>query len=216
MSGVKNKKIIVYDNLKRRIINGSLNQGEALVEVNLANEYKTSKTPIREALQQLEKEGFIEIFHGKGAFVSRITIQDNREIFEIREILECDLIRRVVLMGDYSKEEVEAIKKKLGSAESEGDKNNRILYKCGDKLHAFVFKAFGNKRLIDFFSHLQNHIERLRLFYFNRQEKKERAEESFKEHIEICNALIVRDPQMAEQAMRNHLRNAMAFLKNIA
>ena len=97
----KSKKAIVYENLKKRIINHSLKPGEPLNEAVLSKELKISKTPIREAFQQLEKEGFIENIPGRGAFVSRISIQDIRELFEIREILECEVIRRVASKGDF-------------------------------------------------------------------------------------------------------------------
>lgn len=212
----KSKKVIVYEYLKKRIISGVLMPGEPLVEGVLAKELKTSKTPIREAMQQLEKEGFVEIFPGKGAFVSRMSFQDIREIFEIREILECEVIRRVAAKGDFNREEAEAIGRKFISAESEGGKNNRSHFKAGEKIHTFVFDAFGNKRLIDFYNRFQEHIERLRLFYFANQDRRERSDESFKEHLEILNALIAKDPQRAEKAMRDHLQNSTAFLKDIA
>lgn len=212
----KSKKIIVYEYLKKKIIAGALKPGEPLVEGVLAKELKTSKTPIREAMQQLEKEGFVEIFPGKGAFVSRMSFQDIREIFEIREILECEVIRRVAAKGEFSKEDAEAIGRKFASAESEGPKNNRSHFKAGEKIHTFVFEAFGNKRLIAFYNRFQEHIERLRLFYFADQDRRERSEQSFREHLEILNALIARDPQRAEKAMRDHLQNSTAFLKDIA
>jgi len=216
MNSSKSKKTMVFEHLKRKIIAGALKPGEPLVEGVLAKELKTSKTPIREALQQLEKDGFVENFPGKGAFVSRLSFQDIREIFEIREILECEVIRRVAAKGDFSLEEAEAIGRKFVSAESEGGRNNRSHFKAGEKIHTFVFEAFGNRRLIDFYNRFQEHIERLRLFYFANQDRRERSEQSFKEHLDILNALIAKDPQRAEKAMRDHLRNSTAFLKNIA
>ncbi len=94
MNSSKSKKTIVYENLKKRIITHSLNQGDPLNESILSKELKTSKTPVREALQQLEKEGFVENIPGKGSFVSRISFQDIREMFEIREILEGEVVKR--------------------------------------------------------------------------------------------------------------------------
>src|SRR4030043_728654 len=111
MNSSKSKKAIVYENLKKRIINHSLKSGEPLNESVLTKELGISKTPIREALQQLEKEGFVENIPGKGSFVSRISVQDIREIFEIREILECEAIKRAALKSDPDK--IESIKKKF-------------------------------------------------------------------------------------------------------
>ena len=211
MNSSKSKKAIVYENLKKRIINHSLKQGEPLNESILTKELGISKTPIREALQQLEKEGFVENIPGKGSFVSRISIQDIREIFEIREILECEVVKRAAMKNDPDK--VEGIKKKF-ETESNGDKNSRDQFKAGDRIHTFIFESFGNKRLLEYYKRLQEHIIRMRLYFFN-QLHQERSGQSFKEHLEIMDALIAQDPQRAEKAMRDHLRNSTEYLKKV-
>ncbi|HSB04661.1 MAG TPA: GntR family transcriptional regulator [Thermodesulfobacteriota bacterium] len=210
----KSKKAIVYETLKKRIINHTLRSGDPLNESTLSKELKISKTPIREAFQQLEKEGFIESIPGRGAFVSRISIQDIRELFEIREILECEVIKRVASKGDLNKSEAEAIGKKYESSEVNGNKTPKSYFKAGDQIHTFIFEAFGNKRLLEFYKRLQDHIERLRLYFFN-QVNPERSEQSFKEHLEIINALVAQDPQRAEKAMRAHLQNSLEYQKRI-
>jgi DNA-binding GntR family transcriptional regulator len=214
MSLQKSKKAIVYETLKKRIISHSLHPGEPLNESVLSKELKISKTPIREAFQQLEKEGFIENVPGRGAFVSRISIQDIRELFEIREILECQVIRRVASKGDLNKTEAEAIGKKFESSDSNGNKTPKSYFKAGDQIHTFIFEAFGNKRLLEFYKRLQDHIERMRLYFFN-QVNPERSEKSFKEHLEIIEALVAQDPGRAEKAMREHLQNSLEYQKKI-
>jgi len=211
MNSSKSKKAIVYENLKKRIINHSLKSGEPLNESVLTKELGISKTPIREALQQLEKEGFIENIPGKGSFVSRISIQDIREIFEIREILECEVVKRAAMKSDPDK--IEGIRKKF-ETESNGDKNSRDQFKAGDRIHTFIFESFGNKRLLEYYKRLQEHIIRMRLYFFN-QLHQERSGQSFKEHLEIMDALIAQDPPRAEKAMRDHLRNSTEYLKKV-
>jgi DNA-binding GntR family transcriptional regulator len=211
MNSSKSKKAIVYENLKKRIINHQLKPGEPLNESVLTKELGISKTPIREALQQLEKEGFIENIPGKGSFVSRISIQDIREIFEIREILECEVVKRAAMKSDPDK--IEGIRKKF-ETESNGDKNSRDQFKAGDRIHTFIFESFGNKRLLEYYKRLQEHIIRMRLYFFN-QLHQERSGQSFKEHVEIMDALIAQDPPRAEKAMRDHLRNSTEYLKKV-
>src|SRR5512136_2952813 len=97
---VRTKKLRVLDTIKQRIINHEMKPGEPISEGVLSRELGVSKTPIREAIQQLEKEGFIENIPGKGAFASRISIQDVRETFAIREMLECEAIKRAALRRD--------------------------------------------------------------------------------------------------------------------
>lgn len=211
MNSSKSKKAIVYENLKKRIITHSLKQGDPLNESILSKELKTSKTPIREAFQQLEKEGFIENIPGKGSFVSRISIQDIREIFEIREILECEVVKRAALKNAPDK--IEGIKKKF-ETESNEDKNARDHFKAGDRIHTFIFESFGNRRLLEYYKRIQEHIIRMRLNFFSELHP-ERSEQSFKEHLEIMDALIAQDPQRAEKGMRDHLRNSVEYLKKV-
>jgi DNA-binding GntR family transcriptional regulator len=211
MNSSKSKKNIVYENLKKRIITHALKQGDPLNESVLSKELKTSKTPIREAMHQLEKDGFVENISGRGFFVSRFSVQDIREIFEIREILECEVVKRAALKSDP--ETIEAIKKKF-ETESNGNKNFRDQFKAGDQIHTFIFESFGNNRLLEYYKRLLDHIIRMRLYFF-REFHPERSEESFKEHLEIMNALIARDPPRAEKAMRAHLQNSTEYLKKI-
>ncbi len=135
----KSKKAIVYENLKKQDPQVTFSTREnLLVKGCLSEELKISKTPIREALQQLEKGGFVENIPGRGSFVSRISVQDIREIFEIREILECEVVKRAALKSDPDK--VESIKKKF-ETESNGDKNSRDHFRAGDRIHTFVFES---------------------------------------------------------------------------
>ena len=208
----KSKKNIVYEGLKKRIIGNSLKPGEPLNEGILSKEMKISKTPVREALQQLERDGFVENVPGRGCFVSRISFQDVKELFETREILECEVIRRATLKGDP--ERIEGVRKKFEFLESNGEKTPKSQFKAGDRIHAYLFESFGNNRLNEIYRRLLEHVERLRIYFFT-QAHEERSEESYKEHLEILNALASRDPERAEQAMRAHLRNAMDFLKRV-
>ncbi len=208
----KSKKKAAYVALKKKIINHALSPGAPISETVLTKELGTSKTPIREALQQLEKEGFVENIPGKGAFVSRISFQDIVELFEIREILECAVIKRVAENGLFIVSEVNAIKEKFESSGTNGNKTPKSYFRAGDQIHKFIFEALRNSRLLEYYSGLQEHIERLRLHFF-KQVHPERSEQSFKEHLEILNALIAKDPVRAEKAMRDHLENSMEFQK---
>jgi DNA-binding GntR family transcriptional regulator len=90
----------------------------------------------------------------------------------------------------------------------------RSYFRAGLQIHNFVFEAFGNKRLLEFYKRLQEHIERMRLYFF-KQVHQERSEQSFKEHLEILNALIAQDPERAEKAMKNHLQNSVEYQKKV-
>jgi DNA-binding GntR family transcriptional regulator len=156
MNNVRNKKSTAYENLKKKIISGLLQPGEALNEGALSSELKISKTPIREALQRLERDGFVEDIPGRGCFVSRISFQDIREFFEIREILECEVVKRAALKGDPEK--IEGVRKKFESSESNGDRSPRSQFKAGDRIHTYIFETFGNNRLNEFYRRIIEHV----------------------------------------------------------
>jgi len=212
MNNVRNKKSAAYENLKKKIISGLLQPGEPLNEGILSKEFKISKTPIREALQRLERDGFVEDIPGRGCFVSRISFQDIKELFEIREILECEVVKRAALRGDPEK--IEAVRKKFDSLESNGDRNPRSQFKAGDRIHTYIVESFGNNRLNEIYRRIIEHVERMRIHFFN-QPRGERSGQSYEEHLEILDALIARDPVRAENAIRNHLRNSIEFYRNI-
>jgi DNA-binding GntR family transcriptional regulator len=213
-NSTKSKKMIVYENLKRRIITNALKPGDPLNEVILSKELKISKTPVREALQQLEKKGLVENIPGKGAFVSRFTFQDIRELFEIREILECEVIKRVASKGDLNLAEAQAIRDKFIASDTNSGRTGKSYFNAGDQIHSFIFTAHGNRKLIREYQGLQEQIVRITLYFFN-QNREERATQSFKEHLEIIDSLIARDPVRAEQAIRTHLQNSLEYLKSI-
>ncbi|MBM4306541.1 MAG: GntR family transcriptional regulator [Deltaproteobacteria bacterium] len=208
----KSKKAIVYESLKSRTINNLIKPGEPLNEGTLSKEFKISKTPIREALQQLEREGFVENIPVKGAFISRISFQDIRELFEIREILECEAIKRAVTKVDSAK--IKLVKEEFVSSESEGGKTDKSHFRSGDQIHTFIFETLGNHRLMEIYKRLQDHVVRNRIYFFD-QSHLGRSEEALKEHLEILDAMEAQDPLRAEQAVRDHLRNSMEYLKKI-
>ena len=159
------QKEIVYENLKRRIITNALKPGDPLNEGVLSKELKISKTPVREALQQLEKKGLVENIPGKGAFVSRFSFQDIRELCEIRDILECEVIKRVASKGDLNLAEAQAIRDKFIASETNGGRTGKSYFNAGDQIHSFIFAALGNRKLIKEYQGLQEQIVRITLYF---------------------------------------------------
>jgi len=83
---------LVVDELRRRIIAGTLKEGQQLRQEALAADLGVSRIPVREALRQLESEGFVDIASHRGAVVSKLSIAEIAELFELRIRLECWLL----------------------------------------------------------------------------------------------------------------------------
>ena len=212
MKESKSKKSLVYETLKRRIITLAMKPGEPINEGILSQDLKISKTPIREALQQLENEGFIDNIPGKGSFVSPISMQDLREIFEIREMLECEAIKRAALKRDAQK--LEAIRSAFESSGGPSRDGSPRKFRAGEQIHTFIFESLGNRRLLEIYRRLHDHIARHRNYFFS-DAHVGRPDESCREHLEILEALAAQDPARCEQAMRVHLKNSLEYVKSI-
>jgi DNA-binding GntR family transcriptional regulator len=84
------------DSLQERILNGEFRDGDALIQDAIADEYDVSRMPVREALRQLEACGLVSMQTHKGAVVTTIPTEQVKELFELRAMLECDILRRAM------------------------------------------------------------------------------------------------------------------------
>ena len=210
---MKNKKKAVYETLKKRIIDGKLSPGLAINEDEFAKDLKVSKTPLREALRQLEREGLVDTIAGRGSAVSHITFQDIREIFETREIIECGVARRAALT--CNPDEVRAKKKELQALRSDTAKSLESVWGPEEDIHLFIIRSLRNQKLLDTYLGLLDHIKRIRI-NFGRKFIPYRMTEIRNEHTAILDALIAGDADMAEQQVQAHLHNAAAYLLGLS
>lgn len=204
-----NKKTVVYEKIKKRIIDGALTPGLAINENEFALDFNVSKTPVREALRELEREGFVENIPGRGSAVSHISFQDIREIFELREIIECGAVKRAALLCDI--DEVHVKKKALEQFHDKSSEAKISVWGPEEDVHQFIIKCINNQKLHETYSGLLNHIKRIRKQFGGRFTRK-RYDEILGEHIEILDALIEGNAERAEKAVQIHLRNAGAYL----
>jgi len=210
---MKNKKTAVYEKIKKRIIDGTLVPGLAINENEFAQDLNVSKTPVREALLQLEREGFVENIPGRGSAVTHISFQDVREIFELREIIECGAVKRAAMICDL--EEVQVKKRALEQFYGKSTEAKISVWGPEEDVHQFVIKYIKNRKLNETYLGLLNHIKRIRKHFGGRFTRK-RYDEILTEHIEILDALIEGNAERAEKAVQDHLRNAKAYLLGLA
>jgi DNA-binding GntR family transcriptional regulator len=84
------------ESLRERILDGEFREGDALVQELIAQEYETSRMPVREALRQLEAAGLVIMRLHRGAVVTGLPTEQIAELFDLREMLECDALRRSI------------------------------------------------------------------------------------------------------------------------
>ena len=105
-----------YLQIKKAILDCTLPPGASLIETRLAEELGVSRTPIRKAIARLEQEGFVTAAPSKGYNVAEISLQEIREMYQLREILECHLVRETA--KQFAQEELEKMESALRAAES--------------------------------------------------------------------------------------------------
>jgi DNA-binding GntR family transcriptional regulator len=206
------KKLQVYDILKRRIVQNELKPQEYLNEKVLCEELGVSKTPIREALQHLERDRLVVIVPSKGCFVSNISLDFIREVFEIRSIFECAAARMAA--GMASKVPFQTILETHASFCVDDVAEVRQSLLSGYQIHEVIVNAAGNSFLSEYYRSILDHILRIRIYFISRFDSS-RLHETCEEHKRILRAIIDGDADEAEKAMSDHLRRSLISIDQL-
>lgn len=207
-----NKKNIAFEILRNRIVNNEYKPMDSLTEQSICRELGISKTPVREALKELEKDGFVKVLPSKGCLVSSISIDYVREIFEIREILECAATK--IVASKANKAQFEHMLEHHGSFDYAKDSDLKDSLVSGYEIHTAILESVGNSRLLSFYKTMQSHIIRIRLFFLHQFDMIQ-LEETNAEHKKILEAIIGGNPDNAEKVMREHLRNGQNRIRSL-
>jgi DNA-binding GntR family transcriptional regulator len=192
-----------YQRLKTIILEQKIPLGGKLNEGELALALGISRTPVREAINRLEKEGLVEIFPQRGAFVVKFSEKDIFELFLIRENLEglaAYLAAERVNENDLSKLEFSI----RGFKEPFSEKDIQRYTREDFKFHQAIVMLSDAHRLIKLISTLYDHI---RIFRLTTMGLSERMKVSLIEHQKIIEALRERDSEASEQIMKEHIRH---------
>ncbi|MGI6036576.1 MAG: GntR family transcriptional regulator [Limnochordia bacterium] len=196
---------VAYAEIRKKILTGEYAPGHFLAEVALADEIGMSRTPIREALERLRKEKLVRRVAGRGVFVSEIRVEDVRELFEVREALECLAIRLAI--ERLPEESINEFQETFWDVQARQTKQERIPLEtqiaADRRFHEFIAHQSQNQLLIQFLGDIFNHNERI-MAVTTRIPTRFRA--STREHLAIIEALKNRDVASAEDAMRSHIR----------
>lgn len=192
-----------YDEIKRSILTGEMSSGSRLVVTKLAEKYQVSRTPLREALRQLQKEGLLVQDH-LGLKVVRLDQKDFEELCHCRLLLEKEIAEFII--HDISDETLAKAGKVLDKAEyivkEEYDLKKFLDHNA--KFHEILIHASTNKRLIQL---LETVRSLLILYRAKAIVYSGKREEINKEHRTILNAFIERDLEKARIAIEEHLKN---------
>lgn len=205
----------LYMQLRKDILTEEIGTGSKLTEQELCNVYGVSRTPIREALRQLEIEGLVEIIPNRGAFAVGLSARDLADIYMLRREHEVLAVGWAIeRISDEQMERLEEIFEFMEFYTAKGD-----YVKMSDinmAFHRTIYDATGNRMLINILTSHQMYIQ-----YKTRENSREESfkneiadrqallDELLKEHAKIVDAFRIRAKEEGEEAMRFHINQSM-------
>jgi DNA-binding GntR family transcriptional regulator len=203
----------VYRALKRDIITGVHTPGEALSEKELAEKYKSSRTPVREAAVRLQQDCLLRVVPNRGYFITKISVQDLTELYEYRASVECTCAELAALKATNSPllkhlEELAHTRYKLD------DRESYIHFISADTaFHVTVARLARNQLLLHAVESVRCQMERIMyaaidIGYY--------GELPVDEHCEIVEAIVKRESARARQLMYDHIFGSRAKVIDMA
>ena len=195
----------VYDRIREDILNGVYKEHEELKEATLGKMMEVSRTPVREALRQLELEGLVEIIPNKGARVTGITKKDIEDIYQIRYLLEGLSARWAT--EHVTEELIDKMEETLYLTEFHAKKGNYLqVFELDSQFHELMYEASGSKMLNHILSDFHMYVTRIRKTTLASDS---RSKNSTEEHRAILEAIKERNAEKAEECAHNHVKSTI-------
>ncbi len=195
----------VYDRIREDILNGVYKEHEELKEATLGKMMEVSRTPVREALRQLELEGLVEIIPNKGARVTGITKKDIEDIYQIRYLLEGLSARWAT--EHVTEELIDKMEETLYLTEFHAKKGNYLqVFELDSQFHELMYEASGSKMLNHILSDFHMYVTRIRKTTLASDS---RSKNSTEEHRAILEAIKERNADKAEECAHNHVKSTI-------
>ncbi len=201
----------VFQKIREDILQGVYKEHDELREVAIGEELGVSRTPVREALRQLELEGLVTIVPNKGAYVTGITQQDIHDIYVIRSSLEGICARWAT--RNITQEQIDELEEIILLSEfhikKQSDKDTTHVTILDGKFHSILYTASGSRILEHELTNFHKYVQLARK---NSVRMTDRAAKSIAEHRELLEAIKAGDEDLAEQLARQHMINVMKNL----
>jgi len=207
----KSSWILAYNWIKNSIESGELEMGAPLPENFLAEKIGVSRTPIREALRFLEQEDFVKIVPTKGAFVSEISLDDVKEIYDIRKLLEP--FAALSAVNRVPDEEIAIIENGWIEIQKMVEKNIPVewtkISEMDHRLHFTIIRFSTNRRVGDILSSYHAQIERFQLLS---AQSLADVKNSIKQHVDLLECLKERNVKKFSEQLYEHIVKSEEYI----
>jgi DNA-binding GntR family transcriptional regulator len=196
---------IVFDALRKAIVDGDLEVGQPLRQDDIARMFNTSRIPVREAISRLEEQGLVKTQRYRGAVVSGLSAEEAAEIFDLRVLIEPEIIRRSVPLMTEAR-----LKRARGFCEDFSNSTDPMTW--GDlnrDFHSELYAGSGLKYHLDVVDNAMDRVDRYLRAQLVLSDGMERAG---REHLGILEACEKRDPDLAASRTAAHIRGARESL----
>lgn len=199
-------KEFAYADIKKQIIEGKLKPDAAVIEETLAKHLYISRTPLREALQRLEQEDLIIRQHNGRLKVSPLSIQEVKELFEVRGKLESIMVAQATEnMTEKDGRKLMMIVNMIKETAKVGETLDVLYY--GAQFHGYIYTLSHNRTVNKILSQLNDRIHRYQ--HILPKDDLNRFESSYKEHQIILDYMKDNDKKSAQMAMESHITNSL-------
>ncbi|WP_282929049.1 GntR family transcriptional regulator [Anaerococcus sp. Marseille-Q7828] len=188
----------VYLYIEELISNGKLKSGDPIVETVFAERLHVSRTPVREALKDLENDGFVISYPGKGTFVRQITTKDIENIYDVRSSLEVLALEK----SFDSLDEYILLNLKEKYINLEKNFSWEIARKLDEDFHNYFINKANNETLSEILIKLNKQVSVYRTIA---SKDPNRSEKTINEHMKIIEAISRKDKDLAIEALKIHL-----------
>lgn len=214
---IKSESLVdkAYDQIKQDLAQGNLKPGEKINFKDLVDRYGISETPIKQALNRLVIEDLVVSIPRKGMYVKEVSVQDFKEIIDIRYALESFLapiiIEAVTYQPQYLERLEENIKCHYRAIEEGTDSVEDFIriYNIDHEFHSIFMKASGHSKALQVYESIGAHT--FSYFLYNKKPKSKLID-GVKEHEEILKALKNQDLTSLQESIKLHMTNAKASL----
>jgi DNA-binding GntR family transcriptional regulator len=195
----------VEDALAAAIISGEMPPGEMYSAPTLATMFDVSATPVREAMLNLEKRGFVEAVRNKGFRVTHVSDQDLRNIVTVRQLLEPQSMYELALHFPHDRvDELRSLADEIVAGAHDGDLKTYLA--ADHRFHMALLEYLGNTLLVEVVSDLRS---RTRLTGLVNMLKTETLDKSADEHHELLDLLVKGDAEGSRELMSRHIGHAV-------
>lgn len=200
----------IYQALKTRIFDFQLLPGDRFSENEVADSMQASRTPVREALTRLQREGFVEVSFRSGWQVRPFDFEQYEQLYDLRIVLELAAVKRLCEMQPGP--DLAQLQASWLVPDSEQLDHGPTVCAMDERFHEQLVEATGNREMARIHHDVTERLRIVRRIDFT---KRPRIEATYREHAEILRNIMQRRTDAAQQLLKTHIEDSKAEVRKI-